>query len=63
MSKQTFLVGTLIAGALGVAQVLAEFDPMAVADWKVWAVSLSGAFIRPAAVWVSTNLILPRLTR
>ena len=61
MNRKTLLVGTLIAGALGVAQVLAEFDPAAIADWRVWAVSLTGAFVRPAAVWVVTNLTLPRL--
>lgn len=63
MSKKTFLVGTLIAGALGIAQVLVDFDPHAIGDWKVWAVSLTGAFIRPAATWVVTNLALPRITR
>lgn len=52
MSRQTFLTGVLIAGAVGVSQVLVSFDPALVGDWKTWAVSLVGAFIRPAAAYV-----------
>jgi len=52
MSKQTFLTGILIAGAVGVAQVLVSFDPAKVADWQTWAVGLVGAFVRPAAAYI-----------
>lgn len=56
---KTFLVGMGIAAAIGVAQVLTEFDPATVTDWRTWAVGLVGAFVRPVAVYVVTNL--PRL--
>lgn len=52
MNKKTFLVGLLIAGAVGVAQVLVQFDPNAVADWRTYVVALVGAFVRPAAAYV-----------
>ena len=52
MDKKTLLVGVLIAGAVGVAQVLVQFDPALVTDWKTWAVGLTGAFIRPAAAYI-----------
>ena len=57
MSKQTFWVGVLIAGVLGVAQVLVSFDPATIVDWRTWAVSLTGAFIRPAAAFVVAKLV------
>jgi hypothetical protein len=43
MNRKTLLVGTLIAGALGVAQVLAEFDPAAIADIKRATAALEAA--------------------
>lgn len=52
MSKQTFLTGVLIAGAVGVAQVLVTFNPEAISDWRTWAVGIVGAFVRPAAAYV-----------
>ena len=52
MNKKTVLVGVLIAGAVGVAQVLVSFDPALVTDWRTWAVSLTGAFVRPAAAYL-----------
>lgn len=57
MSKQTILTGTLIAGAVGVAQVLVSFDPALVGDWKTWAVALVGAFVRPAAAFVVARFV------
>lgn len=60
MSKQTFLVGVLIAGAVGVAQVLVSFDPATVTNWQTWAVALVGAFVRPAAAFVVAKLATDR---
>lgn len=57
MSKKTLAVGILIAGTLGVAQVLVQFDPAAIVDWKTWAVSLVGAFIRPAAAYFVAKFV------
>ena len=57
MTMRTFLVGMLIAGAVGVAQVLVSFDPSTVGDPRVWLVGLVGAFIRPAAVFMVTKLV------
>ena len=57
MSKQTFLVGALIAGALGVAQVLVAFDPATITDWRTWAISLTGAFVRPAAAYLVARFV------
>lgn len=49
---KTLLVGALIAGTVGVAQVLVTFDPTQAVDWRTWAVGLAGAFIRPVAAYV-----------
>lgn len=57
MTKKTFLVGMLIAGAVGVAQVLVQFDAALVTDWKTWLVSLTGAFIRPAAAYFVAKFV------
>lgn len=56
----TFWVGVLIAGALGVAQVLLAWDPAEVTDWKAWALALIGAFVRPAASYVVTSSAVQR---
>ncbi len=53
--KKNIVAGIIIAGAVGVAQVLVTFDPAEVGDWRTWAVGLVGAFIRPAAAWVVTH--------
>lgn len=55
--NKTTLVGVLIAGTLGVAQVLVQFDPAAIVDWKTWVVALSGAFVRPAAARLVEALV------
>jgi hypothetical protein len=60
MTNQTFWVGVLIAGAVGVAQVLVSFDPTKVADWQTWAVGLTGAFIRPAAAYIVAKVATGR---
>ena len=52
MDKKTLLVGALIAGAVGLAQVLVTFDPTEIGDWRTWAVGLIGAFVRPVAAYV-----------
>lgn len=57
MTSKTFLVGMLIAGAVGVAQVLVSFDPATVGDPRVWLVGLVGAFVRPAAAFVVSRLV------
>ncbi len=57
MKNRTFLVGVLIAGTLGVAQVLVSWNPETVTDWRVWGVSLVGAFVRPAAAFVVSKLV------
>lgn len=49
MDRKTLLTGVLIAGAVGVAQVLVSFDAATITDWRTWAVGLVGAFVRPAA--------------
>lgn len=54
---KTILVGVLIAGTVGVAQVLVAWDPAEVADWRVWGVGLVGAFVRPAAAYVVTRFV------
>ena len=59
MSKKTFWVGVLIAGAVGVAQVMVAFDPTKVTDWRTWLVALIGAFVRPAAAFVVAKLATP----
>lgn len=61
MTQKTFLVGVLIAGAVGVAQVLMAWDPAEVLDWRSWAISLVGAFVRPAAAYVVSSGVVQRL--
>lgn len=53
---KTFLVGMGIAGTVGLAQMLVEFDPNAITNWQGWALGLVGAFIRPVAVFVVSSL-------
>ena len=57
---QTFLVGAGIAAAIAAAQVFVDFDPATVTDWRTWAVSAAGAFVRPVAIYVVSSL--PRFT-
>lgn len=57
MTNRTFLTGVLIAGAVGVAQVLVSFDPATVGDPRIWLVGLVGAFVRPAAAYVVAKLV------
>jgi len=57
MDKKTLLVGGLIAGAVGVAQVLVSFDATTVTDWRTWAVGLVGAFVRPVASYVVATFV------
>ena len=57
MNNKTLWTGALIAGALGVLQILVSWDPETVTDWRAWAVSLGGAFIRPAAASLVAKLV------
>ena len=57
MSKKTFLVGALIACAVGIAQTLVSFDATTITDWKTWAVGLVGAFVRPVASYVVAKFL------
>ena len=41
--------GVLIAGVLVILQTLLTLDPTEVVDWKVWALGLAGAAVRPMA--------------
>ena len=63
MTSKTFLVGVLIAGAVGVAQVLMAWNPAEVLDLRAWAVSLVGAFVRPAAAYVVSSSAVQRLIK
>lgn len=38
-----------VAAAVAVLQVLMEFDPGAIVDWKTWAVSIGAGAVRAAA--------------
>ena len=52
---RTFIIGVLIAGVVGVFQMLTEFDAGAITDWRGWALGLVGGFIRPVAIYVVAN--------
>ncbi len=43
-----FFWAVLIAGVISVLQMLVGFDPLAVENWRLWAITLGGAFARAA---------------
>ncbi len=47
---QELLWAVLIAVSTSLLQVLVDFDPAQVADWKLWAISLGAGSVRAAAV-------------
>lgn len=61
MKAKTLLVGALIAGAVGIAQVLVQFDATAIVSWETWVVGLVGAFVRPVAVYIVAHFTSERV--
>lgn len=53
---RTFLVGLGIAAGIAAAQVFVEWSPETITDWRTWAVSAAGAFVRPVAIYVVSSL-------
>ena len=49
-----------VTASVAVLQLLVEFDPTQVSDWRFWVISLGGAAVRAAAGGAIAVLSRPR---
>lgn len=59
---KVIVVGAAIAGATAIAQALVTFDPATITDWGTWAVGLTAAFVRQAAVYIVSKVSADSVT-
>lgn len=47
--RQELVLALVVAAAMALLQILVEFDPSEIKDWRLWAISLASSCIRSAS--------------